>query len=233
MSADEIPTSRQPPIREPAGAGVCDPVGLYLREIGRVPLLTAEQEVSLARRIERHDVVAKRQLVEANLRLVVTIAKRYMRRGVDLLDLVQEGNLGLVRAVEKFDYRKGYRFSTYATWWIRQSVSRGAANQGRTIRLPVYVSEKLDALYRTKRCMARGLGREPTAVELAGQLDLSHEKVEQLLRFGQEALSLETAVGEEGDNRMGEVLADEQAADPVTKSRGSLMAKPSMRCSAC
>ena len=199
-----------------------DSVRLYLREIGKVALLSGEQEVALARRMEGGDLGAKRQLIEANLRLVVAIAKHYTGRGVSLPDLIQEGNLGLIRAVEKFDYRRGHKFSTYATWWIRQSISRGVACQSRTIRLPVYMAEKLGALYRTQRYLARELGREPTPAELAGRLGLSLEKVEQLLHFRREALSLEMPVGEEADSDLRELLADEQAADPCDEVAGQL-----------
>ena len=197
------------------GTPASDPLGLYLREIGRVALLTADQEVSLARRIERHDMAAKRQLVEANLRLVVAIAKQYTGRGLGLLDLVQEGNLGLIRAVEKFDYRRGYKFSTYATWWIRQAISRATADQGRTIRLPVHISDKLSSLWRTQRYLNVELGREPSAEEIAAEMGTTTPKVHQLLKLGQEPTSLEKPVGEQEDSQLGEFIVDEQAVEPL------------------
>ncbi len=212
--ARSVPAS---PTGDSPGALLSDPVRLYLREIGRVPLLTADQEVCLAKRIERRDMAAKRALIEANLRLVVAITKNYTGRGLTLLDLIQEGNLGLIRAVEKFDYRRGNKFSTYATWWIRQAISRAVADQSRTIRLPVHVADQLGARWRTQRYLTRECGHEPTKDELAAELGVSVAKVEELRRIAQEPVSLETPVGEEGDNELGDFLPDEQAADPLAE----------------
>jgi RNA polymerase primary sigma factor len=191
-----------------------DPLRLYLTQIGKVPLLSGAQEVALARRIERHDMAAKAQLIEANLRLVVSIAKRYVGRGMPLLDLIQEGNLGLMRAVEKFDYRKGYKFSTYATWWIRQAVGRGLSDQSRTIRLPVHVSDQLSRLWRTQRYLSLELGRDASPAEIAAELGTTKEKVRQLLKLGHEPASLEAPVGEEGDSQVGEFIEDRDAVEP-------------------
>ena len=199
-----------------------DPVRMYLREIGEVPLLSGAQEVALAKRMERHDMAAKGQLVEANLRLVVSIAKRYAGRGMPFLDLIQEGNLGLMRAVEKFDYRRGFKFSTYATWWIRQAISRGLADQARTIRLPVHVVEKLSSLWRTQRYLALELGREPSPEEIAAEMGMSPKKIHELLRTGQEPVSLETPVGEEGDSQFGDFIEDCDAAEPLEAVGGIL-----------
>lgn len=199
---------------ELSGAQLADPVHLYLREISRVALLTGAQEVALAKRIECHDLAAKRALIEANLRLVVAIAKRYSGRGLTLLDLIQEGNLGLIRAVEKFDYRRGYKFSTYAHWWIRQTISRASAEQSRTVRLPVHVVDQLRALWRTQRSLALGLGREPTPAELAAELGISTSRVEELQKIAQDPVSLEAPVGEEGASELGEFLVDEQSVEP-------------------
>jgi RNA polymerase primary sigma factor len=192
-----------------------DPVRLYLRQIGKVKLLTAEQEVSLAKRIERHDMEAKRQLTEANLRLVVSIARRYPGRGLSLLDLIQEGNLGLIRAVEKFDYRRGYKFSTYATWWIRQGITRGLANQARTIRLPVHIADQLNKLIRVQRRLTADLGREPTPEETAAEMGTTPAKVREILKISQEPVSLETPIGEEEDSQLGDFIEDENATRPV------------------
>jgi RNA polymerase primary sigma factor len=192
-----------------------DAVREYLREIGRVPLLTADEEVCLAKRIERGDMDAKRKLTEANLRLVVSIAKRYVGRGIPLLDLIQEGNLGLVRAVEKFDYRRGYKFSTYATWWIRQAITRGIADQARTIRIPVHMTEKMSGLLRVQRELTRELGREPTADEVAAELGVEVERVHEMLTISQQPVSLETPAGADGDSEIGELIEDATAVAPV------------------
>jgi RNA polymerase primary sigma factor len=192
-----------------------DPVRMYLGEIGRTPLLTAAQEVSLAKRIERHDMDAKRLMVEANLRLVVSIAKRYMWSNLSLLDLVQEGNLGLMRAVEKFDYRKGYKFSTYATWWIRQAIGRATANQSRTIRIPVHVNDTINRLIRVQRGLERELGREPTAAEIAAEMEITAGRVREILKISQEPVSLERPIGEEGDSQLGDFIADDDATEPL------------------
>ena len=192
-----------------------DPVRMYLKEIGKVPLLTAAQEVSLARRIERHDMAAKRKLIEANLRLVVSIAKRYVGRGMLFLDLIQEGNLGLIRAVEKFDYRKGYKFSTYATWWIRQAITRAIADQARTIRIPVHMVETINKLIRVQRQLLQDMGREPTPEEIATEMGTTPQKVREILKISQEPVSLETPIGEEEDSQLGDFIEDEDATMPV------------------
>jgi RNA polymerase primary sigma factor len=191
-----------------------DPVRMYLKEIGKVPLLTAVQEVSLARRIERHDMAAKRKLIEANLRLVVSIAKRYGWAGMPFLDLIQEGNLGLIRAVEKFDYRRGYKFSTYATWWIRQAISRGIADQARTIRVPVHMVEQINKLMRVQRQLQSAIGREPTPEEIAAEMGIRPTKVREILKISQQPLSLETPIGEEEHSQLGDFIEDEDAVAP-------------------
>ena len=192
-----------------------DPVRMYLKEIGKVPLLTAEEEVSLAKRIERRDMDAKRKLTEANLRLVVSIAKRYVGRGMLFLDLIQEGNLGLIRAVEKFDYTKGYKFSTYATWWIKQAITRAMADQARTIRIPVHMVEVINKLARVQRQMLQDLGREPTPEELAKELDMNPEKVVEVQKYGREPISLHTPLGEDGDSEFGDLIEDSEAVVPA------------------
>jgi RNA polymerase primary sigma factor len=192
-----------------------DPVRMYLKEIGKVPLLTAEEEVSLAKRIERRDMEAKRKLIEANLRLVVSIAKRYVGRGMLFLDLIQEGNLGLIRAVEKFDYRKGYKFSTYATWWIRQAITRAIADQARTIRIPVHMVETINKLIRVQRQLLQDMGREPTPEEIATEMGTTPLKVREILKISQEPVSLETPIGEEEDSQLGDFIEDEDATMPV------------------
>jgi len=197
-----------------------DPVRMYLREIGRVPLLTAAEEVSLAKRIERRDMGAKAQLIEANLRLVVSVAKRYVGRGLAFLDLIQEGNLGLIRAVEKFDYRKGYKFSTYATWWIRQAITRAIADQARTIRVPVHMVETINRLSRVQRQLLQDLGREPTVAEIAKELEVTPERVREIQKVAQEPISLETPVGEDEDSELGDLIEDgaiQSPADQVSK----------------
>ena len=199
-----------------------DPVRMYLKEIGKVPLLTAEEEVSLAKRIERRDMDAKRKLIEANLRLVVSIAKRYVGRGMLFLDLIQEGNLGLIRAVEKFDYRKGYKFSTYATWWIRQAITRAIADQARTIRIPVHMVETINKLIRVQRQLLQDLGREPTPEEIAADMGLTPDKVREIQKISQEPVSLENPVGDEGDSQLGDFIEDDQAIAP-SDAVGELM----------
>jgi RNA polymerase primary sigma factor len=191
-----------------------DPVRMYLREIGRVPLLTAAQEVSLAKRIERRDIAAKASLIEANLRLVVSVAKRYVGRGLAFLDLIQEGNLGLIRAVEKFDYRKGYKFSTYATWWIRQAITRAIADQARTIRVPVHMVETINRLSRVQRQLLQDLGREPTIAELAKELEVTPDRVREIQKVAQEPVSLETPVGEDEDSELGDLIEDGAVESP-------------------
>jgi RNA polymerase primary sigma factor len=192
-----------------------DSLRLYLREIGKVPLLTADQEVSLAKRIERGDMSAKTHMIEANLRLVVSIAKGYLGRGLSFLDLIQEGSLGLIRAVEKFDYRKGYKFSTYATWWIRQAITRAMADQARTIRIPVHMVEVINKLARVQRQMLQDLGREPTPEELAKELDMTPEKVVEVQKYGREPISLHTPLGEDGDSEFGDLIEDSEAVVPA------------------
>jgi len=191
-----------------------DPVRMYLKEIGKVRLLFAFEEVSLARRIENGDAEAKRLLVEANLRLVVSIAKKYIGRGMLFLDLIQEGNLGLIRAVEKFDYRRGYKFSTYATWWIRQAITRAIADQARTIRIPVHMVETINKLIRIQRQLLQKLGREPTPKEIARKMEFSSEKVREIMKISQEPVSLETPIGEEEDSHLGDFIEDSEAEAP-------------------
>ncbi len=191
-----------------------DPVRMYLREIGRVSLLTAAEEVSLARRIERNEPMAKQALIEANLRLVVSVAKRYVGRGLSFLDLIQEGNLGLIRAVEKFDYRRGYKFSTYATWWIRQAVTRAIADQARTIRVPVHMVETINRVSRVQRQLLQELGREPELHEIAAELEMPVERVREIQKVSQEPVSLETPVGEEDDSELGDLIEDEAVVSP-------------------
>jgi RNA polymerase primary sigma factor len=191
-----------------------DSLRLYLRSIGKVSLLTAEQEVILARRIERGDMAAKQQMIEANLRLVVSIAKSYLGRGLTFLDLIQEGSMGLIRAVEKFDYRRGYKFSTYATWWIRQAVTRAIADKGRTIRIPVHMVEKLNKVVHVERQLIQQLGREPTPAEIATELDTTVREVRDVLRMAQQPISLEKPVGEEDDSELGDFVEDQTAESP-------------------
>ena len=201
----------------PEGVGIDDPVRMYLKEIGRVPLLTAEDEVALAKRMEAggdDGELAKKELAEANLRLVVSIAKWYVGRGMLFLDLIQEGNLGLIKAVEKFDYTKGYKFSTYATWWIRQAITRAIADQARTIRIPVHMVETINKLIRVQRQLLQELGREPTHEEVAAEMDLSVEKVREITKISQEPVSLETPIGEEEDSHLGDFIPDEDAPAP-------------------
>ena len=204
-----------------------DSLRLYLREIGKVPLLTADQEVSLAKRIERGDMSAKTQMIEANLRLVVSIAKSYLGRGLTFLDLIQEGSLGLIRAVEKFDYRKGFKFSTYATWWIRQAVTRAIADKARTIRIPVHMVEKLNKVVHIERQLVQRLGREPTPEEVAEELEITLEEVREIMRMSQLPVSLEKPIGEEEDSQLGDFVEDEQAESPydtatLTLRRGDI-----------
>ncbi|WP_071395799.1 RNA polymerase sigma factor RpoD [Bacillus tuaregi] len=198
----------------PPGVKINDPVRMYLKEIGRVDLLSAEEEVNLALRIEQGDEEAKRRLAEANLRLVVSIAKRYVGRGMLFLDLIQEGNMGLIKAVEKFDYRKGFKFSTYATWWIRQAITRAIADQARTIRIPVHMVETINKLVRVQRQLLQDLGREPTPEEIGEDMDLPPEKVREILKIAQEPVSLETPIGEEDDSHLGDFIEDHEATSP-------------------
>lgn len=198
----------------PPGVKINDPVRMYLKEIGRVDLLSAEEEIKLAKRIEEGDEEAKRRLAEANLRLVVSIAKRYVGRGMLFLDLIQEGNMGLIKAVEKFDYNKGYKFSTYATWWIRQAITRAIADQARTIRIPVHMVETINKLIRVQRQLLQDLGREPTPEEIGEDMDLPPDKVREILKIAQEPVSLETPIGEEDDSHLGDFIEDQDATSP-------------------
>jgi len=199
-----------------------DSLRLYLREIGKVPLLTADQEIFLAKRIERGDMDAKQHMIEANLRLVVSIAKGYLGRGLSFLDLIQEGSLGLIRAVEKFDYRKGFKFSTYATWWIRQAVTRAIADKARTIRIPVHMVEKLNKVVHIERQLVQRLGREPEPEEIADELEISPDEVREILRMSQMPISLEKPIGEEDDSSLGDFVPDEQAESPFDTASLSL-----------
>nr|WP_072984217.1 RNA polymerase sigma factor RpoD [Clostridium cavendishii] len=199
----------------PEGIAIDDPVRMYLKEIGKVPLLSSEEEISLAKRIEDGEQYAKKKLAEANLRLVVSIAKRYVGRGMLFLDLIQEGNLGLIKAVEKFDYRKGYKFSTYATWWIRQAITRAIADQARTIRIPVHMVETINKLIRVQRQLLQELGRDPSPEELSKHMDMPVDKVREILKIAQEPVSLETPIGEEEDSHLGDFIPDDDAPAPA------------------
>jgi RNA polymerase primary sigma factor len=198
----------------PPGVKINDPVRMYLKEIGRVDLLSADEEIELAKRIEDGDEEAKRRLAEANLRLVVSIAKRYVGRGMLFLDLIQEGNMGLIKAVEKFDYDKGFKFSTYATWWIRQAITRAIADQARTIRIPVHMVETINKLIRVQRQLLQDLGREPSPEEIGAEMELTPEKVREILKIAQEPVSLETPIGEEDDSHLGDFIEDQDALAP-------------------
>ncbi|BCV20610.1 RNA polymerase sigma factor RpoD [Moorella sp. Hama-1] len=199
----------------PENVAIDDPVRMYLKEIGRVPLLTPEEEIELAKRMEAGDEEAKRRLAEANLRLVVSIAKRYVGRGMLFLDLIQEGNLGLIKAVEKFNYRKGFKFSTYATWWIRQAITRAIADQARTIRIPVHMVETINKLIRVQRQLLQELGRDPSPEEIAHEMDIPVERVREIMKIAQEPVSLETPIGEEEDSHLGDFIEDEDAQAPA------------------
>lgn len=207
----------------PSGIAVDDPVRMYLKEIGEVPLLTAEEEVDLAKRMQAGEEGAKRKLCEANLRLVVSIAKKYVGRGMLFLDLIQEGNLGLIKAVEKFDYTKGFKLSTYATWWIRQAITRAIADQARTIRIPVHMVETINKLIRVQRQLLQEHGKEPTPEEIAKHMDLSTEKVREILKIAQEPVSLETPIGEEEDSHLGDFIADSDTMTPADSAAFSML----------
>ncbi len=200
----------------PKGVGIDDPVRMYLKEIGKVDLLTAEEEVELSKRMEQGEEWAKQQLVEANLRLVVSIAKKYVGRGMLFLDLIQEGNMGLMKAVDKFDYTKGYKFSTYATWWIRQAITRSIADQARTIRVPVHMVETINKLIRVSRQLLQEKGREPKAEEIGEEMDISADKVREIMKIAQEPVSLETPIGEEEDSHLGDFIEDEDSPAPAS-----------------
>ncbi|MCI8454624.1 MAG: RNA polymerase sigma factor RpoD [Lachnospiraceae bacterium] len=207
----------------PEGVGVEDPVRMYLKEIGKVQLLSPEEEIELAKRMELGDESARRTLAEANLRLVVSIAKRYVGRGMQFLDLIQEGNLGLIKAVAKFDYRKGYKFSTYATWWIRQAITRAIADQARTIRIPVHMVETINRLVRTQRQLLQNLGREPSPEEVAREMELPVERVREIMKISQDPVSLETPIGEEEDSHLGDFIQDEHVEVPVDAATFTLL----------
>ncbi len=207
----------------PDGISIEDPVRMYLKEIGKVPLLSAEEEIELAKKMEMGDLEAKQRLAEANLRLVVSIAKRYVGRGMLFLDLIQEGNLGLIKAVEKFDYRKGYKFSTYATWWIRQAITRAIADQARTIRIPVHMVETINKLIRVSRQLLQELGREPTPEEIAEQMNMPVERVREILKISQEPVSLETPIGEEEDSHLGDFIQDDNVPVPADAAAFTLL----------
>ena len=210
-------------ISVPDGVSIEDPVRMYLKEIGKVPLLSAEEEIELAKRMEEGDEQAKQKLAEANLRLVVSIAKRYVGRGMLFLDLIQEGNLGLIKAVEKFDYREGYKFSTYATWWIRQAITRAIADQARTIRIPVHMVETINKLIRVSRQLLQELGREPQPEEIADVMDIPVERVREILKISQEPVSLETPIGEEEDSHLGDFIPDDNMPVPADAAAFTLL----------
>lgn len=220
---DDATASDDDDLSVPDGVAIDDPVRMYLKEIGRVPLLTPEEEIQLAERIEKGDEEAKRKLAEANLRLVVSIAKRYVGRGMQFLDLIQEGNLGLIKAVEKFDYRKGFKFSTYATWWIRQAITRAIADQARTIRIPVHMVETINKLIRVTRQLVQELGREPTPEEIAAVMDIPVERVREIQKIAQEPVSLETPIGEEEDSHLGDFIEDQDAPAPAEAASYTLL----------
>ena len=212
---DDVEEEAEVDLSVPEGVGIDDPVRMYLKEIGRVPLLSADEEIELAKRMEQGDEEAKRRLAEANLRLVVSIAKRYVGRGMLFLDLIQEGNLGLIKAVEKFDYIKGFKFSTYATWWIRQAITRAIADQARTIRIPVHMVETINKLIRVSRQLLQELGREPAPEEIAKVMDIPVERVREIMKIAQEPVSLETPIGEEEDSHLGDFIPDDDAPAPA------------------
>ena len=207
----------------PEGVSIEDPVRMYLKEIGKVSLLSADEEIELAKRMEKGDEAAKKRLAEANLRLVVSIAKRYVGRGMLFLDLIQEGNLGLIKAVEKFDYRKGYKFSTYATWWIRQAITRAIADQARTIRIPVHMVETINKLIRVSRQLLQELGREPSPEEIAAEMNMPVERVREILKISQEPVSLETPIGEEEDSHLGDFIQDDNVPVPADAAAFTLL----------
>ena len=207
----------------PEGVSIEDPVRMYLKEIGKVPLLSAEEEIELAKKMEQGDENAKKRLAEANLRLVVSIAKRYVGRGMLFLDLIQEGNLGLIKAVEKFDYRKGYKFSTYATWWIRQAITRAIADQARTIRIPVHMVETINKLIRVSRQLLQELGREPTPEEISEEMGMPVDRVREILKISQEPVSLETPIGEEEDSHLGDFIQDDNVPVPAEAASFTLL----------
>ena len=223
MEEEEEVTADPMDLSVPDGISLADPIRMYLKEIGKIPLLSTEEEIELAKRMEKGDEEARKKLAEANLRLVVSIAKRYAGRGMQFLDLIQEGNLGLIKAVEKFDYRKGYKFSTYATWWIRQAITRAIADQARTIRIPVHMVETINRLIRTSRQMVQELGREPTPEELAKRLDMPAERVREIKKISQDPVSLETPIGEEEDSHLGDFIQDDNVMVPADQATFTLL----------
>lgn len=223
LKAQEISKEELDDTKAPAGVKINDPVRMYLKEIGRVSLLAADEEVALALRIEKGDERAKQELAEANLRLVVSIAKRYVGRGMQFLDLIQEGNMGLMKAVEKFDYQKGFKFSTYATWWIRQAITRAIADQARTIRIPVHMVETINKLIRIQRQLLQDLGREPMPEEIGAEMDMPSDKVREILKIAQEPVSLETPIGEEDDSHLGDFIEDQEATSPADHAAYELL----------
>ena len=223
LSDDDDVDVEQIDLSVPDGVSIEDPVRMYLKEIGKVPLLSAEEEIELAKRMELGDEEAKKRLAEANLRLVVSIAKRYVGRGMLFLDLIQEGNLGLIKAVEKFDYRKGYKFSTYATWWIRQAITRAIADQARTIRIPVHMVETINKLIRVSRQLLQELGREPQPEEIAEEMNMPVERVREILKISQEPVSLETPIGEEEDSHLGDFIQDDNVPVPAEAAAFTLL----------
>ncbi len=223
LEAEEEEVEKDLDLTLPEGINIDDPVRMYLKEIGKVPLLSADEEVELARCMEEGDEYAKKKLAEANLRLVVSIAKRYVGRGMLFLDLIQEGNLGLIKAVEKFDYHKGYKFSTYATWWIRQAITRAIADQARTIRIPVHMVETINKLIRISRQLLQELGREPSAEELAVEMQMPEEKVREIMKIAQEPVSLETPIGEEEDSHLGDFIPDDDIPAPAEAAAFTLL----------
>ncbi len=222
-SMEEMPEEEELDLTLPEGISIDDPVRMYLKEIGKVPLLSADEEIELAKRMEQGDEEAKQRLAEANLRLVVSIAKRYVGRGMLFLDLIQEGNMGLIKAVEKFDYRKGYKFSTYATWWIRQAITRAIADQARTIRIPVHMVETINKLIRVSRQLLQDLGRDPTPEEIAEEMDMPVGKVREILKVAQEPVSLETPIGEEEDSHLGDFIPDTEMMIPADAAAFTLL----------
>ncbi len=222
-NTEEVKVDSKKILAVPEGVTVNDPVRMYLKEIGKIPLLTSEEEVELAQAIEQNDEDARRRLAEANLRLVVSIAKKYVGRGMLFLDLIQEGNLGLIKAVEKFDYRKGYKFSTYATWWIRQAITRAIADQARTIRIPVHMVETINKLIRISRQLVQELGREPLPEEIALEMNISEDRVREILKIAQEPVSLETPIGEEDDSHLGDFIEDHEAQAPADAAAFELL----------
>ncbi len=220
---DEDSEEKNIDLSVPEGVSIDDPVRMYLKEIGKVPLLTSEEEVDLAQRMEKGELAAKKKLTEANLRLVVSIAKRYVGRGMLFLDLIQEGNLGLIKAVEKFDYTKGFKFSTYATWWIRQEITRAIADQARTIRIPVHMVETINKLIRVHRQLLQELGRDPQPEEIAAEMELPVEKVREIQKIAQEPVSLETPIGEEEDSHLGDFIPDDDALAPAEAAAFTLL----------